>query len=269
MSGHQQPANFLSPPRPRVFGHRGAAALAPENTLPSFAVAASLGADYLELDVHGTVDGVIVVLHDDTVDRTTNGEGTVREMTWRQVEALDAGYRFEIAGAVYPYRDQGVKLPPLEAVLRAFPDLRFNIEIKQGDPSIVDEVVAILRHHGVAERTLLAAAEDPIMAEIRRSATADIATGSSIGDVATFFHHLDAGTLQSYTPPGVALQIPTRAGDRELITAESLAAAHAKNIEVHVWTINDPGEIERLLDLGVDGIMSDLPGLVVQARGRR
>jgi glycerophosphoryl diester phosphodiesterase len=260
---------FLGPSRPRVFGHRGAAALAPENTLPSFAVAAELGAGYLELDVHGTADGTIVVLHDDTVDRTTDARGPVRQLQWKEVESLDAGFRFQVGESSFPYRGQGVRIPTLEAVLRAFPANCFNIEIKQSAPSIADEVAAILRRRGAAERSLLAAAEDPIMAEVRRAVGDDIVTGSSIGDVAEFFRQLDEGTAGRYVPPGVALQIPTRAGQRELVTAESIAAAHEKGVEIHVWTINDVVEIERLLDLGVDGIMSDAPGLVATAVARR
>lgn len=260
---------FLGLPRPRVFGHRGAAALAPENTLPSFAVAAELGAGYLELDVHGTQDGTVVVLHDETVDRTTDATGAVREMPWRTVESLDAGYRFRIGDELFPYRGQGVRIPTLEAVLRAFPAHCFNIEIKQADPPLVDEVVGILRRLGAAERTLLAAAEDGVMEDVRRAVRGDIVTGSSIGDVAEFFGHLDAGTIDQYAPPGVALQIPTRAGQRELVTAASVAAAHQKGVEIHVWTINDAAEIEQLLALGVDGIMSDAPGLVSAAVARR
>lgn len=252
---------YLGPPRPRVFGHRGAAALAPENTLVSFAVAARLGADYLELDVHGTADGVIVVLHDAMVDRTTEASGPVREMPWRDVEKLDAGYRFG-SGDDHPYRGQGVRIPTLESVLREFPDQLLNIEIKQAEPAIVDEVVAMLRREGAAARTLLAAEKDDIMARIRAAAGTDIVTGSSLGDVLSFYAALDAGRLDGYRHPGVALQIPTAVGDRVLVDRRAVDAAHANGIEVHVWTINDAAEIERLLELGVDGIMSDSPGLI-------
>lgn len=260
---------FLSPHRPRIFGHRGASGLAPENTLPSFAVAAALGVHYLELDVHGTSDGEIVVLHDEDIDRTTDGSGPVRDFNYSRLRAFDAGYRFEPSPGYFPYRGQGVCIPTLDEVLRGFANLRFNIEIKQQEPAIVDDVVSALRRCRVVERTLLAAAEDDIMRGIRRSVGGEVATGSSIGDVSEFFQHLDAGSVRSYSPPGVALQIPTRAGARELVTAESVAAAHDIGIEVHVWTVNDLPEMERLLDLGVDGIMSDFPGLALKAAGGR
>ncbi len=257
--------SYLSPKRPRVFGHRGAAALAPENTLPSFAIAAELGAGYLELDVHGTADGTIVVLHDETIDRTTQGSGPVRDMRWQEISDLDAGYRFGSDEAGYPYRGQGVRIPTLEAVLERFPAHRFNIEIKQAEPAIVDETIEILRAAAVADRTLLAAEKGAIMMEIRRSARDTIVTGSSTDDVVEFFHHLEAGTLDTFQPLGVALQIPPRAGDRVLVSPASIAAAHEKHVEIHVWTINEVEEIERLLAMGVDGVMSDAPGLVTTA----
>ncbi len=261
---------YLAPDRPRVFGHRGAAALAPENTLPSFAIAASLGAAYLELDVHASRDGVIVVHHDVTIDRTTEDSGPIKDRTWADVERLDAGYRFTMdGGKTFPYRGQGVRIPTLDAVLSAHPGLRFNIEIKQADPAIIDEVSALLGRADSSERTLLAAEKEPIMSAIRRAVGSGIVTGSSEADVLSFFAHFEAGTLDSYDPPGVALQIPPRFGDRELVTADVLEAAHGKGIEVHVWTINEVAEIERLLDLGVDGIMSDAPGRVAAAIARR
>ncbi len=260
--------SYLAPDRPRVFGHRGAAALAPENTLPSFAVASQLGAHYLELDVHGTADGTIVVLHDESVDRTTESTGPVRAMRWSEVERLDAGYRYSPDGSSYPYRAQGVRIPTLEAVLRAFPNHRFNIEIKQGEPSIVDETVAILRNAGRAQKTLLAAEKGSIMERIRDAVGDEIVTGSSTDDVLEFFNRLEAGTLAGYRPPGVALQIPPQVGDRVLVEPRSLTAAHDLGVEVHVWTINDRAEIDRLLALGVDGIMSDAPGLISAAIAR-
>ena len=260
---------YLAPDTPRIFGHRGAAAVAPENTHASFAVAAALGADYLELDVHATKDGVVVVFHDDLLDCTTNGSGPLKELSWNDLQQLDAGYRFTSDGSIFPFRGQGVQVPTLDSVLRSFPNHRFNIEIKQREPAIVDQTIEILRSANAASRSLLAAAEDSIMSEIRSAVDETIVTGSSEGDVLAFFTNLADGTLDSYTPPGVALQIPPSFGERELVTDESIRAAHDSGLEIHVWTINEAAEIDRLLDLGVDGIMSDAPGLITTAIARR
>jgi glycerophosphoryl diester phosphodiesterase len=247
-------------PTPRVFGHRGAAGLAPENTRPSFALGLALGADILELDVHASRDGVIVVAHDATLERTTNGTGPLREQSWSRLERLDAGYHFSRDGRDFPYRGQGVRLPTLEEVLLAFPHAACNIEIKQAEPPITEDVVRLIRRVHAERRVVLAAEQDAIMAEIRRHA-GEIASSFSAGDVAAFMSRLTDSSFDDYRPPGCALQIPPRVGPIELVTAESVAAAHRCGLEVHVWTINQRDEMESLLRLGVDGIMSDLPGL--------
>jgi glycerophosphoryl diester phosphodiesterase len=262
-------STFFAPPRPRVFGHRGAAGVAPENTLPSFALATALGATYLELDVHATADGEIVVLHDPLCERTTDGTGSVAAQPWSAIAALDAGYRFTHDGQSFPYRGQGVRIPRLAEVVAAFPAQCFNIEIKQGDPPIVDAVVAVLDEAGCLDRVLLAAEHDEIMAAIRDAVGERVPTGMSVGDAFAFFDRVQRDEWIGYTAPGAALQIPPRHGALELVTPATLAAAHRVGLEIHVWTINDAPEIERLLALGVDGIMSDLPGLAAVAARRR
>src|SRR6185295_13498419 len=147
---------FTGPP-PRVFGHRGAAGLAPENTLPSFALGLALGADVLELDVHASSDGVIVVMHDPNLERTTNGSGPVREQTWSALQRLDAGYHFSRDGRDFPYRGQGIRIPSLEELLLAFPDAACNIEVKQAEPSIAAAVVELIRRLRAQARVVLAA----------------------------------------------------------------------------------------------------------------
>lgn len=261
-------ADYFGLPRPRVFGHRGAAGVAPENTLPSFALASALGAAYLELDVRGTRDGEVVVIHDETVDRTTDGNGRIADLSLAQVQGLDAGFRFTLDGERFPYRGQGVRIPRLAEVLAAFPEACFNIEIKQEEPDIVEDVVRILRAHGALPRTVLAAEKHPIMERIRAVAGDAVATGMSAVDVAEFIYAVREKRADSYRPRGRCLQIPPSFAGVELVTTESVSAAHAVGLEVHVWTINDPAEIEGLLRLGVDGVMSDLPGLVRVAADR-
>lgn len=260
---------YFDRPRPRVFGHRGAAGVAPENTLPSFALAAALGAGYLELDVWGTRDGVVVVLHDPTLDRTTDGCGPVCEQSFAAIAALDAGCRFTPDGTCFPYRGQGIRVPTLESVLRGFPACGFNIEIKQAQPSLVEAVVDLLDRTGTADRALLAAEHDVVMRAIRAAAGTRIATGSSAEEVAVFIDRCARDDWAGYAPPGRALQIPPAFGNVALVTPATVAAAHRFGTEIHVWTINDAAEIDRLLALGVDGVMSDFPGLVTTAVARR
>ena len=251
---------ILGAAHPLVFGHRGASGLAPENTLPSFALALSLGADVLELDVHATSDGMIVVHHDETLERTSNGTGLIREHTFAELQVLDAGHQFSRDGRDFPYRGHGVWIPTLEEVLDAFPDVGINMEVKQGDPPIAEAVIQVIRELGAEDRVLLAAEKDPIMEEIRRLAP-DIPTSFATGEALDFFNRFANKDFAGYAPVGTALQIPPRFGEVELVTAESVAAAHELGLEVHVWTINDREEMDALLALGIDGIMSDLPGL--------
>lgn len=256
---------YFAPTRPRVFGHRGAAGVAPENTLPSFALALALGATHLELDVHATADGEIVVLHDALLDRTTDGSGPVSARAWADVAALDAGYRFTHDGQRFPYRGQGVRIPRLAELLRAVPDVPLNIEIKQRTPSIVDTVLRVLGEAGRLDAVLLAAEDDEIMGAIRTAVRDRVATGMSLGDVLAFFDRVERDDWTDYAAPGHALQIPPRFGDRELVTAATVAAAQRAGLEVHVWTVDERDAIDHLLDLGVDGVMSDLPGRVAAA----
>jgi len=254
------PSGYFGGPTPRVFGHRGAAGLAPENTLPSFALGLALGADILELDVHASRDGVIVVCHDPTLERTTDGTGPLCQRSLYELQQLDAGRNFTRDGRDFPYRGQGLRIPTLEALLKDFPLAHCNIEIKQADPPIVAQVVEVIQRLGAEHRVLLAAEHDAIMQEIHHLA-GDVATSFSTGEVAEFIGRLQAGTLDGYQPRGRALQIPPRFNDIELITKDSVAAAHRCGLEVHAWTINDAEDMRRLLELGVDGIISDLPGL--------
>jgi glycerophosphoryl diester phosphodiesterase len=251
-----------------VFAHRGASGTHPENTLPAFAAGLAAGADRLELDVHATADGHVVVLHDPTLDRTTDASGPVKARTLAEVERADAGFRFRAGDGTHPYRGRGIRVPTLRALLAAHPDVPLNIEVKQADPPIVERVLADLDVFGARVRTLLAAEHHAIMERIRRTAP-DVVTSASAAEVAEFVFRVREGRLGGYRPAAVALQVPPSLGDTAIVSSETVAAAHRLGVEIHVWTINDEREMERLLDLGVDGLVSDLPERVVAVCRRR
>jgi glycerophosphoryl diester phosphodiesterase len=257
---------YFARPLPRLFGHRGAAGIAPENTMASFRQALADGADYLELDVHATRDGVVVVIHDSTLERTTNGRGAVRDLPFSEIERLDAGFRFARDGS-YPFREQGVRVPALEELLEEFPEVPLNIEIKQAEPAVEPAVVSLLVRKGALERSLLAAEDDQIMRRIRSHAPG-VATSASFGEVRDFFERCFADRFEGYAPEARALQIPERFGDIDLVSPETLAAARRFGLETHVWTVNEESAIERLLRLGVDGLMSDFPSRLVAVARR-
>jgi glycerophosphoryl diester phosphodiesterase len=170
-----------------------------------------------------------------------------------------------------PYRGQGIRVPTLRDLLAAHPDVPLNIEVKQDDPPIVERVLADLDAYGARERTCLAAEHHQIMERIRAAAP-DVATSFSSSEVGEFVYRLHDGRLAGYRPAGIALQVPPEHEGMAIVTAESVAAAHQLGLEVHVWTINDEGEMTRLLDLGVDALMTDLPergAAVLRRRGQR
>jgi len=244
----------------RLFGHRGAAGVAPENTLPSFRRALADGVDVFELDVHATRDGEVVVLHDPTLERTTDGAGAVADITFAELGRLDAGHRFTAdGGRTFPYRGQGIRVPRLAELLQEFREIPLNIEIKSEGAAIIAEVVRMVR--AARARIVLAAEHDSIMQAIRAAAP-DIPTSLATGEVAAFIGALQNGETPTLPDGAVALQIPPSFGEIVLVDARSVAAAHALGAEVHVWTINDADEARRLLDLGCDGIMTDVPHLL-------
>jgi glycerophosphoryl diester phosphodiesterase len=245
---------------PRLFGHRGASGVAPENTLPSFRRALADGADVLELDVHATRDGEVVVLHDPTLERTTDGAGPVAALTFAELARLDAGHGFSPdGGRTFPFRGQGVHVPRLAELMHEHPDAPLNIEIKPEGADIIAAVVAMVR--AARARIVLAAEHDVIMQAIRAAAP-ELPTSCATGEVAAFMWALRDGNAPTLPAGAVALQIPPSFGDITLVTAESVAAAHALGAEMHVWTINDPDEASRLLDLGCDAVMTDVPHLI-------
>ncbi len=245
---------------PVNFAHRGASARAPENTLEAFRLAAENGAGGLETDVHMTRDGHVVAIHDDTVDRTTDGSGLVREMTLPEIRSLDVGYRFTPdGGATYPYRGQAVRVPELGEVLREFPELAVNVDIKEEQPVVEEAVLRVIERAGAAGRTLVVSEWTPVIGRFRRLSGGRISTGASRREN-RLFYYLSGLRLEGLLRPAYdALQVPVRHGNRELVTSRFLEAARGMGVRVDVWTIDEPAEMRRLLDLGVDVVMTNRP----------
>jgi glycerophosphoryl diester phosphodiesterase len=248
---------------PLLIAHRGGGALRPEETLPAYENAAALGADVLEMDVHTTADGEVVCLHDDTVDRTTDGTGEVHALTLAEVRALDAGYRFTTdGGATFPYRGMGIAIPTLAEVLAAHPTAWFSIEIKQVEPDIVDAVLAVIDASGSASRVVLVSFSGPVVADIR-ARRPELVTGMSLAETFTF-SMLRADTEATYVPPTTIDQIPAAS-----VTADVVLRAERFGVRLHAWTVDDRPTMERLLDLGVHGIMTDDPALLADVLAGR
>ena len=218
------------------------------------------GAGGLELDVHVSRDGEIVVIHDPTVDRTTEGFGAVAGMTLGELRNLDARYRFSPdGGRTYPYRGRGVGIPTLAEVYEEFPAACVNIEIKEAQPGVEGAVAEIIREAGAEERTLVVSNRHGVVKRFREVSGGRVSTGASRREIRDFYLLSRLRLERLFRPPFEALQVPVDYRGISLVTPRFVKAAHARGARVDVWTINDPGEMRRLLDLGVDGVMSDLP----------
>jgi glycerophosphoryl diester phosphodiesterase len=260
---------YLDGPRPRLFAHRGGSGIVPENTLEAFAEGLRAGADRLELDVHASADGHVVVFHDETLDRTTDGSGLLRRRTLAELRILDAGHRFVDASGGHPWQGRGLRIPTLDEVLEAFPGVPLNIEVKQDEPAIERAVVEVLDRHRARDRVLLAAFEGPLLTRVRAAAP-DVPSGTSAEEVTAFVMSCLSGSWEGYVAtPGHAFQVPPSHEGIDIVTEDFVREAHRAGKEVHVWTINDEAEMERLLDLGVDGLMTDVPALALAVFRRR
>jgi len=266
---------FDGPPRPWVIAHQGSERLFPSNTLLAMEGSAALGVDALEMDIRATRDGVLVVIHDETVDRTTDGTGVVSDMTFAQLRQLDAGYYWtDDEGETYPYRGQGITIPSFEEVLTAFPDMRLIVEIKPQHPAIAQAACQLLRQHGLSEQVLIGSVHDEVL-DAFRTACPEAPTSMVESEIRPFWilNTLFLGQLYQAPTGAAAIQVPERAslpvlGEVQVITPRFVRTIHAHNLEIHAWTINETADMERLLATGIDGIITDRPDRLLALLGR-
>lgn len=240
--------------KPLVIAHRGGAGLWPENTLFALQEAAKLGADLSEIDIHMTRDGVLVAIHDESVDRTTNSKGLVQDLTLAELKKLDAGYHWtNDEGRTFPFRGQGIKIPSLNEIFVALPKQVISIEIKQNDPPIIAALRVLINQHKKNKQVLVSAFNSRTMKVLRRLCP-DIATAATQAEMERFSKLSKLFLTRPFLLSAIALEVPY-----EMVTAHFVKAAHKKNIRVDAWTVNETEEMERLLALKVDGILTDFP----------
>jgi glycerophosphoryl diester phosphodiesterase len=255
---------YLSQEHPLRLGHRGSNLLWPQNTMVAFSWALGLGLRYLETDVHATRDGRVVAFHDDRLDLLTDGTGNVWDRDWEDLRALDAAYRFDAAHG-YPLRGTGVRLPLLEEVLGTFPQCLLNLDLKQ--EGMEDLLAAEITRLGAEDRVLVGSFHDRRITRFRQASAGRVATSAGPSEVlaAVTAAHL----RRPARGPADAYQVPERSGPLRVVGKRFVEAAHAAGKQVHVWVVNDPAAMHRLLDLGVDGIVSDRADLLVEVVAER
>jgi glycerophosphoryl diester phosphodiesterase len=245
--------------RPLVMAHRGGAGLWPENTMLAFERARDLGVDVIEMDVHSTIDGALVVIHDATVDRTTNGTGRISDLTLAELKKLDAGYRWSTDGMkTFPWRGQGLFVPTLDEVFTRLPEMRFNIEPKQERPSLAKPLCRMIREKGMANKVMVGSFHQTVLDEFRKECP-EVATSASPAEVSEFLRLYKAGDKAAYKPVVRALQVPEYVAGAQILNKDFIEAAHSMKLQVHAWTVNETESMKRLIANGIDGLVTDYP----------
>ncbi|HUE93518.1 glycerophosphodiester phosphodiesterase [Pseudomonas sp.] len=265
-----QPAAVLSSfaDQPLVIAHRGGKGLWPENSLFAFERASALGVDMLEMDLHLSSDGELVVIHDSTLERTTDGAGPVAALSLAQLQALDAGYRWSAdGGQSYPYRDQGIRIPRFAEVLDGFPDMPKVIEIKVADVGMEALLCDALEAHQQRDLVIVGSFYDRSL-QLFREQCPGVATSAGPGSVRMLVALNWTGLASLLSPSYQVLQIPERHNGMHVASPRLLQNAQARGLNVQLWTINEQADMRRLLDLGAHALITDYPDRALQVLGR-
>ncbi|HSJ85183.1 MAG TPA: glycerophosphodiester phosphodiesterase [Acidimicrobiia bacterium] len=244
---------------PVAIAHRGSRLLWPENTMVAFSGAVSLGFRHLETDLHLTSDGVLVCHHDPTVARTTDGSGRVSDLTFAQLSALDAGYR-HVGPDGHTFRGMGVRVPALEEAVLAFPEVSFVVDLKTD--GLIEPLHRLIESVGLHDRLIVGSFSDRRLGEFRALSRGRVATSTGATSSRSWLFASRIG--RGVRGEARALQLPARSRGVRVVDRRLVRAAHARGLQVHVWTVNATSEMIELLDLGVDGIITDRPDLLKQ-----
>ena len=260
-----------------MFAHRGGRALGPENTLAAFDLGVQAGADGLELDVRLSADGVVVVHHDHTLDRTTSASGLLAARTAADLARVDAGCHFA-SGTVYPFRGQGIGVPTLRDVLRRYPETRVIIEMKVDSREMGEAVARDVRAAGAVDRVCAAGYGDRSVTAVR-AALPDMACSASGAEVRLAVYRgwarwpVRRARYGGYQVPEhtgvlriVSPHFPDETGRLRIVSPRFIRYAHGAGLKVQVWTVDDESDMRRLLEWGVDGLISNRPDLAVRVR---
>jgi glycerophosphoryl diester phosphodiesterase len=242
----------------RLYAHRGASAERPENTMPAFERAAELGVHALEMDVHLTRDEHLVVVHDETAMRTAGSPARWHDLDLRDAQRLDVGWGFVGKDGTRPFAGKGICVPTFADVLDAFPKLRINVDIK--GPRATEIMIELVRSHTAEARVTLASFQTRTAVEVRRGKYGGD-TALSQGEVIALLS-MPAVMWRQLPYTGSAAQVPVRQGPIRFDRAAFVAKCHSLGLRVDYWVIDDPGEAQRLLDLGADGIMTNDPAAI-------
>jgi glycerophosphoryl diester phosphodiesterase len=261
--------NFFNHDRPLVIAHQGGELLAPSNTMTAFMNAAEMGVDVLETDIHITKDGHLVTIHDHSVDRTTNGKGNVSDLTLAEIQALDAGYHFKDLKGNYSFRGKGVYIPTVEEMFQTFSGMRIEIEIKDDNPperieEIASKLWNLIEEYQMEERILIGSFDQDILKTFERFAKGRTAISAGRQEVKNFVVTHKFLLRNLYVPKVDAFQVPVEDSGFDLTDQRFIDGAHRLGMDIHYWTIDDPETMEKLIEAGADGILTNRPDLLLE-----
>jgi glycerophosphoryl diester phosphodiesterase len=259
-------AYYQSARRPLVIAHQGGDGIRPGDTLVAYEHAVQIGADVLEMDAHITKDGQVVLMHDERVDRTTDGTGLIEDHTLAELKQLDAAYQWSNdGGKTFPYRGQGIQVTTLAELFQKFPDMRYVIEIKLTENPIDIPLCDLIRKHNMQDKVVIASFHDEAMEKFRTTCP-EVATSASRGEVTKFVLLGKIFLSGLITPQYESIQPPYDSSESmniPIMTRRFIREAHARNLAVEPWTVDDPELMKQYIAWGVDGIMTDRPDLMI------
>lgn len=262
---------YSNAPQTLVIAHQGGDGIWPGDTMLAFENAVAIGADVLEMDAHITKDGRIVLMHDEEVDRTTDGTGLIEEMTLEELKKLDAAYDWSTDdGQTFPYRGMDIRVPTLDELFERFPTMRYLIEIKLTKNPIEKNLCDLIREYGMQDKVVVASFHDGVMKSFRMTCP-EVATSASRTEVRNYVL-LGKGFLWGfYIPKFQSIQPPWDPEESlgiQIMTERFIRESHAKHIRIEPWTVNDPELMKQYIEWGVDGIITDRPDLMIDILGR-
>ena len=259
-------ANPFRTGRTLVIPHGGGDGLYPENTMLAFSKTMAMGADVVDVDLRLTADNVLIAFHDATLDRITGEAGALLSMTYAQLANADAGWSFTDAAGDHPFRSAGVTIPTMESILVEFPDALLSLDLKDESQAMVQPVCDLLQRYGRLNDVFVGSNSDEQILSVR-STCPTVRTSAIMKDVYASRDARDTND-PDFTPAVVVDQPPFRMDGRQLVDADSLAWAHEHGVAILPWVVNDPADLQYLVDIGVDGIYTSYPDRLLKILGR-
>jgi glycerophosphoryl diester phosphodiesterase len=257
-------------PEPVVLAHRGDSARFPENTMPAFRSAVEMKVDLIETDVHLSSDGEVIIWHDDTLERMSGDPREISQMTWEEIQQVNAGSLFTADnGKTYPFKDKNITPVLLKDILKEFPLMRFNVDLKDDNLKLAEKHSEILKNLNCTERVVTASFHKKVLHHFRRLHPAAITSCTSMEVFRLILLHRSGVLTIPFPYKKKILQVPEYSGKLKVLSPGFIKYLHKRGFKVQVWTINESSEMIRFLEMGVDGIFTDKPALLMEVLKKR